>query len=214
MSDDPTRYHSEIDARFALPGDERLQLAIAVALEAATTEDPSFASEGWAAVASLDAAAGFGTRLAARALLRRPSDSRFLIFRYPFRDGSFRFVLPGGGVEPGETAKQAVTREVFEETGAYPADLAPSGLLLFHLLASTIYGADRTPTIQYSPVLTGTIADELPDTQHREARWFSIEEFEEQPRRPISDPLMAILRRAERGERGERIEPRAIWLPA
>ena len=87
----------------------------------------------------------------------------------------------------------------------------PSGLLLFHLLASTIYGADRTPTIQYSPIFTGTIADELPDTGGREAHWFTIDEFEEQPRRPISDPIIAILRAAERGET---IEPQAVWLPA
>lgn len=208
---DPTTFFSEIDASFQVPGEDRIQLAVACALEAATTHDPTFESEAWAAVAALDAAAGFGTRLAARAVLRRPSDGRFLIFRYPFRDGTFRFVIPGGGVEPGETAMQAVAREVFEETGTHASDLEPSGLLLYHLLASTIYGADRTPTIQYSPVLTGTIPDELPDTAHREALWFTIDEFEAQPRRPISDPVIAILRAAERGER---IEPKAIWLPA
>ena len=55
------------------------------------------------------------------------------------------------------------------------------------------------------------IADELPDTGGREALWFTIDEFEQQPRRPISDPLVAILRAAERGEQ---VEPQAVWLPA
>lgn len=203
-------FHSEIDARFDVPGDERIALAIMCALEAATTEDPSYETEAWQAVAALDAAAGFGTRRAARAVLRR-SDGRFLLFRYPFRDGSTRFVIPGGGAEPGETALAAVQREVFEETGTHPLELQPAGVLLYHLLASTIYGADRTPTIQYSPLFVGRIADELPDTGGREAHWYSLEEFEQLPRRPITDPLLAILRASDRGER---IEPQAVWLPA
>lgn len=204
-------YHSEIDASFAVPGDERPMLAHACAIEAATLDQPGYASEAWRVIAELDAREGFATRRAVRAVLRRPSDGRFLIFRYPFRDGSVRFVIPGGGAEAGEDPLTALRREVLEETGTTPRALQHTGLLLFHLLASTIYGAGGTPTIQYSPVLTGEIDDELPDTGGREAHWFSIEEFEAQPRRPISLPLVEILRAAERGER---IEPQAIWLPA
>jgi 8-oxo-dGTP pyrophosphatase MutT (NUDIX family) len=146
-----------------------------------------------------------------RGVLQRPSDGRFLIFRYPFRDGTRRFVLPGGGAEEGEDPIATLHREVLEETGTEPRDLEHTGLVLFHLLASTIHGGGRTPTIQYSPVLTGTIDDELPDTGGREALWLTIEEFEAQPRRPISDPLIAILRSKELGEP---IEPQAVWLPA
>jgi 8-oxo-dGTP pyrophosphatase MutT (NUDIX family) len=206
-----SRFYSEIDERFAVPGTRRPELALACAREVVTAPHHSFDSSVWHEARRIDAEDGFGTRFASRAVLRRQSDSRFLIFRYPFRDGSHRFVVPGGGAEAGESPIEAVTREVFEETGTEPVDLVPSGLLLFHLLASTIYGANRTPTIQYSPIFTGTIADELPDTGGREAHWFTIDEFEEQPRRPISDPIITILRAAERGET---VEPTAVWLPA
>ena len=54
-------------------------------------------------------------------------------------------------------------------------------------------------------------AGSLPDTGGREAHWFTIDEFEEQPRRPISEPIITILRAADRGET---VEPTAIWLPA
>lgn len=208
---DTFSYHSATDELHGVPGDDRPALALALAIEAATHAAPDFMSEAWRRVEQLDAAAGFDTRRAVRAVLRRPSDGRFLIFRYPFRDGSFRFVVPGGGAEIGEDAFTALRREVLEETGTEPRDLQPTGLVLFHLLASTIHGDGRTPTIQYSPVLTGEIDDELPDTGGREALWFTIDEFEAQPRRPISDPLIAILRAAERGEP---IEPQAVWLPA
>lgn len=205
-------WHSEIDAEFAVPGDERTALAQALAAEVADIDRPAFDTDAWQQVAALDSRDGFGTRLAARAVLTRPSDGRFLIFRYPFRDGTFRFVIPGGGAEPGEDAHTAVAREVFEETGTHARDLRPSGLLVYHLLASTIYGAaDRTPTIQYSPIFTGAIEDELPDTDGREFHWFSIDEFEAQPRRPLSDPIIEILRASARGES---IVPVAVWLPA
>lgn len=205
-------YHSEIDLRFAVPGIERPLLAEACAHEAATLESPSYETDAWARITELDERDGFLTRHAVRAVLRRRSDGRFLIFRYPFRDGSTRFVVPGGGAELGEDPFTALRREVFEETGTAPRELAHTGLVLFHLLASTIYGSsERAPTVQYSPILTGTIDDELPDTGGREAYWFTIDEFEVEPRRPISRPLIAILRASERGER---IEPQAIWLPA
>ncbi len=204
-------WHSEIDAQFGVPGDERAGLAMACAIEALSSDEPHFDTDAWRALVDLDTRDGFESRFAVRAVLRRPSDGRFLIFRYPFRDGSFRFVIPGGGAEPGEDVLATLRREVFEETGTTPTELRASGLLLFHLLASTIYGADRTPTLQYSPVLLGTIADELPDTGGREAHWFTIDEFEAQPRRPISDPLLAILRASDSGALPA---PVAVWLPA
>lgn len=208
----PMAWHSEIDAAFDVPGDERMALVDALARECAMLEALDFETDAWRAVADLDARTGFVTRRAVRAILRRPSDGRFLIFRYPFADGSFRFVIPGGGAEPGETPLEAVTREVFEETGTEPRDLRHSGLVLYHLLAGSTNTPGRVPTIQYSPVLLGSIDDELPDTGGRQTHWFTLEEFERQPRRPISDPLVAILRGAD--EVPAEVTPVAVWLPA
>ena len=211
MSADPPPFQSAIDARWSVPGDARASLAGAIARELHQHDEPTFQSATWTRLRELDAREGFTTRLAARGVLRRPSDGRFLIFRYPFRDGSWRFVLPGGGADDAETPIEALQREVLEETSTNAYDLQPSGLVLYHLLASTLHGKQQRPTVQYSPVLIGRIANELPDTDGREAHWFSIDEFEAQPRRPISDPLLKLLRA---GERSEPIEPLAVWLPA
>lgn len=64
-----------------------------------------------------------GVRLVPRARLRpRPTaygavtddEGRLLALRL---EGTGRLVLPGGGIDPGESAQEAVEREVFEETG-------------------------------------------------------------------------------------------------
>ncbi len=43
-------------------------------------------------------------------------DDRILLF-YRFRAGRSYYILPGGGIEPGETPAQAALREGYEETG-------------------------------------------------------------------------------------------------
>ncbi|MGH2449007.1 MAG: NUDIX domain-containing protein, partial [Chloroflexota bacterium] len=44
-------------------------------------------------------------------------EERILLARHVRSDGHSYWVLPGGAVEPGETAEQAARREVLEETG-------------------------------------------------------------------------------------------------
>jgi len=198
---------SAADERLGLPGARRRELAEACARAWVNGAAGDYAHGPWNVLAALDADDGFGTRFAARGVLRR-GDGRFLLFRYPFSDGSWRFVIPGGGAEPGETPQEALVREVQEETGAEPIELRPGGLVLYHLIASSV---DRHPTIQYSPVFLGDIADELPDTGGREAHWFSVEEFRAQPRAPISEPVLELLDEAARAVRPR---PSAVWLPA
>ena len=64
------------------------------------------------------------TRFASRVLLYDP-DGRVLLFLDEFPDlpGRAKWITPGGGVEPGETAHEAAVRELYEETGLAVDDL-------------------------------------------------------------------------------------------
>ncbi|WP_051138076.1 NUDIX hydrolase [Streptomyces canus] len=44
-------------------------------------------------------------------------EGRLLLIRRAAAEGDLLWALPGGIVEPGETARQAAVREAFEETG-------------------------------------------------------------------------------------------------
>jgi len=56
-------------------------------------------------------------RQCVRAILERPDEAVLLMcLREPEGNGSF-WVTPGGGTEPGEDDRTALSREVFEETG-------------------------------------------------------------------------------------------------
>ncbi len=59
-----------------------------------------------------------GHRLTSRILLFDERD-RMLLFltRAPGTSGASRWITPGGGVDPGETHRDAAIRELFEETG-------------------------------------------------------------------------------------------------
>ena len=65
-------------------------------------------------------------RNAVRAVIIR--DSRVLLIRKEYEDGTQRFVLPGGAQDPGETLTTALNRECREEIGA-----EVRGLTLLHV---------------------------------------------------------------------------------
>jgi len=63
------------------------------------------------------------TRKAARAIILTPEYEVLLMrMAFPWRTDHL-WILPGGGIEPGEPPEQAVIREVFEETGAKSIDV-------------------------------------------------------------------------------------------
>jgi len=58
------------------------------------------------------------TRHAARAILLTPQHEVLLMrMRFPWHDHDL-WILPGGGIEDGESAHDALVREIHEETGA------------------------------------------------------------------------------------------------
>jgi len=61
-------------------------------------------------------------REAARAIVLDPDD-RVMLLRYDENDGFW--ATPGGSLEPGETHRQAVVRELREELGIQHVDLGP-----------------------------------------------------------------------------------------
>ena len=73
-------------------------------------------------------------RRTARILLRKPSGEIFLLLTHfdPEVGLPARWILPGGGIDPGETEIQAAVRELFEETGLRVSEIElgePIGVL-------------------------------------------------------------------------------------
>jgi len=110
----------------------------------------------------------------------RDSAGRLLLVRRGHAPAVGRWSLPGGRVEPGETAAVAAAREVREETGL---DVRVGPLLatvqigdyLIHDFAAEVIGGD---------LLAGDDADDV--------RWCSVDEATQLP---LTDGLLDALRR-------------------
>jgi 8-oxo-dGTP pyrophosphatase MutT (NUDIX family) len=115
-------------------------------------------------------------REAARAILLDPDD-RVMLLRYD-ENGGF-WATPGGSLEPGETPRQAVIRELREELGVRHVDLGP------HLATRTkdhqVAGRDVRQAEQY---YLARVRPENVDPQSaaspdniQEWRWWSLAEL-------------------------------------
>ena len=119
----------------------------------------------------------FTVRRAARAIILTP-DNEVLLMRmaFPWQDEDL-WILPGGGIEPGESERQAVEREIYEETGA-------SGLLVRAAVWEREFLVEATSTLmkqcyflahaaRFVPQATALLGNE--QNWLREYRWWSLD---------------------------------------
>jgi ADP-ribose pyrophosphatase YjhB (NUDIX family)/GNAT superfamily N-acetyltransferase len=122
-------------------------------------------------------------RPAARAVVLDP-EGRILLLRFEFDDDHAVWAAPGGGVEPGESLPQALTRELAEEIGIEPPADAPH---LWHQVTvadghakgydGVINDYFLVRTDAFTP--TGSMsADELLAENVHGHRWWTFEEIQ------------------------------------
>lgn len=105
-------------------------------------------------------------------LLRTDADgiTRVLLGRKKLGLGEGKYVGPGGKLEPGETAVQAIAREVLEEVGLTvdPASLEERGLLSYHFPHREAWSQESTVFVCRAWSGEPTASDEL------DPEWFEI----------------------------------------
>jgi 8-oxo-dGTP pyrophosphatase MutT (NUDIX family) len=137
------------------------------------------------------------TREAAKLVVLDPAD-RVLLLRYPHSHEKGRpfWVVPGGGVKPGEAHEQAAQRELREETGIDAAigplvwtrtDSFPSG-------EATVRHEERYYLVRVPEATWIEAPGPDPDEPFTDARWWSIEEFADAEEDVFPRRLPSLLR--------------------
>jgi G:T/U-mismatch repair DNA glycosylase/ADP-ribose pyrophosphatase YjhB (NUDIX family) len=142
--------------------------------------------------------AGRGTgkplRPAVRALVV-DADDRVLLTRFDWPDKSV-WAPPGGGIEPGETAEQAIVRELAEETGLIDLPLGPSIWTRDHWFADMAgWGgqSERIYLVRVEPFEPAPQLD-LAAEKVAEIRWWTLEELDRPDRQFAPRRLPALVR--------------------
>lgn len=110
------------------------------------------------------------------------TDHRVLLVRYETSDGTI-WATPGGGIDPGESPREALTRELHEELGLADPDIGPHVWTRrhhFELSYPEFDGQDEFVYLvrcePFDPIPTQT-EEELAREGVREMRWWSLEEM-------------------------------------
>lgn len=142
-------------------------------------------------------ATGIVVRHTARIIVVSPGD-RFLLMmtKAPDSSGFSRWITPGGGVDPGETFRQAAARELFEETGQH---LALSSEPVWHLTFDVSWdqATHNQGYAEYFVAFSDTEFDPSNEfwtpEEHYDvtaSKWWSLSELEQtpDPYEPVSLP--------------------------
>ena len=114
------------------------------------------------------------------------------------RRGKIRYTLPGGMVEPGETAVEAVVREVREETGLTVVEVEH---LAYVVQVEDRRRRERTVAMAFRVRWKGLLNPHDPDGHIVEARFFDREALKERlgSHLPLLEPLLYYLETGEPG---------------
>ena len=114
-------------------------------------------------------------RVAAYAIITDDSDNMLLAHWRAGRHAAW--TLPGGGIDPGEDPKDAVVREVFEETGIEAEIIEPLGTIAYEFTAGNLLIAKTVHHFLMRQTGGSLSLENDPNHEAIDVKWVSIDEL-------------------------------------